>query len=83
MTRLDEVLAGMVVDAFVLDVEGSELIAWQGAEQIIETHHPMLWFESIHSRADEMASFLKAHDYQPPMHAMHSDSYSIHRSRVT
>lgn len=75
MVRLDDVIPDGPVDALVLDVEGSELQAWHGATRIIDTYHPLLWFEYLHP-SDAMVAFLAAHDYAPQRPAIGGDAYS-------
>lgn len=81
MVRLDDFLGDVAVDALVLDVEGSEVPAWRGAEQLIATHRPVLWFEFMNHTAD-IEAFLAAHGYTRPTHGIGGDCYSIHASRV-
>ena len=81
MVTLDEFVGDLVVDAIVLDVEGLEVDALRGAERLIDTHRPLLWFEFLHN-APEIEAFLAAHGYTPPARGLGSDCYSIHASRV-
>lgn len=81
MVTLDEFVGDLPVDAIVLDVEGHEVLALRGAERLIETHRPLLWFEYLNHRS-AINDFLAAHDYTPPAHALGGDCYSVHVSRV-
>lgn len=80
MVRLDDLIDGPV-DALVLDVEGSELSAFRGAERLIATHQPLLWFEYLH-HATAIDAFLAAHGYATPRQGMGGDAYSLHTSRM-
>jgi FkbM family methyltransferase len=79
MLPLDDLLGDVALDALVLDVEGSELQALRGAERLITTHKPLLWFEH---RTAEVDGFLTAHGYTPPLHGLGGDCYSVHTSRA-
>lgn len=80
MTTIDVLVDGPV-DAIVLDVEGSEVAALQGAERVIAEHRPLLWFEFLH-HVEALTDWLTAHDYTMPAHGVESDWYSVHASRV-
>lgn len=80
MVRLDDVLGDVAIDALVLDVEGSELQAWRGAEQLITAHRPLLWFECLH-HTPALGDFLATHGYARPVRGIGGDGYSIHASR--
>jgi len=81
MVRLDD-LVDSPIDALVLDVEGSELAAWQGAERLITEYRPLLWFEYLEHSA-EINAFLAAHNYVPPIKVgLGGDGYSVHMSRT-
>jgi FkbM family methyltransferase len=81
MVPLDALVSDVPVDALVLDVEGCEVQAWQGAEQVIAAHRPLLWFEYLHDQP-AINAFLAAHDYMPPTFGLGGDWYSTHTSRV-
>lgn len=81
VVTLDSLRFNEPIDAIVLDVEGAEVQAFNGAEQIITTHHPLLWFEYLHHTA-EIDAFLAAHGYRPPERGIGADYYSIHASRA-
>lgn len=81
MVRLDDVLEDTPIDALVLDVEGSEVATWRGAERLIEAHRPLLWFEYLQHTA-AIDAFLAAHDYTAPVRGVGGDCYSVHASRV-
>jgi FkbM family methyltransferase len=73
---LDEFLGDVVVDALVLDVEGSELAAWRGAERLIMAHQPLLWFEWGHN-TEALEAWLAAHGYTPPIGGIGRDKFSL------
>lgn len=50
------------VDAIVLDIEGWELPALQGAEQTIQRWHPLVWVEVHEHQAERGGGFTKIHD---------------------
>ena len=52
VTALDDVLAGHTVDFIKLDVEGSELQALQGAQQLIQCSRPVLALSLYHCPQD-------------------------------
>ena len=81
METLDGVLRDEPIDALVLDVEGSELPAWWGAERLIDTYHPLLWFEYLQN-TPAIEAFMRDHGYAPPMCGIGNDYYSIHASRM-
>ena len=81
MVPLDEVLGEAPVDAIVLDVEGSEVDVLRGAERLIATHRPLLWFEFM-SNTEAIEAFLAEHGYAPPVHGIGGDKYSVHASRM-
>lgn len=70
-----------MVDALVLDVEGSELEALQGAEQTIDRCRPLLWFEFRTHKA-EIQAWLRAHDYSWPVAGLGRDKYSLPIDRL-
>lgn len=76
MVRLDDVIEGPI-DALVLDVEGYEVQALRGAERVITTHQPLLWFEFLQHTA-EIEAFLAAHGYGRPIQGLGGDCYSVH-----
>lgn len=79
MVRLDDVI-GEAVDAIVLDVEGSEVQAWQGAERLIAACRPLLWFEYL-QHTGAIDAFLAAHGYTKPAPCgVGGDYYSVHAS---
>ncbi len=65
MVPLDGLPLDGPIDALVLDVEGSELAALNGAEKVVSTYRPLLWFEYLQHTAD-LNSWLAAHGYCPP-----------------
>lgn len=73
---LDDFLGDIYLDALVLDVEGSELAVFQGAEKLITHHHPLLWFEFQHNH-DALCDWLKAHNYDKPQRMTATDVYSM------
>jgi FkbM family methyltransferase len=79
MVPLDDILGDVVVDAIVLDVEGSEVQALRGAERLITAHRPLLWFENIHN-TQAIEAFVMAHGYTVPARGVGGDCYSIHTS---
>ncbi len=81
MQPLDAVLAGVAVDALVLDVEGSEVAALNGAERLIAANRPLLWFEYA-TRQPEIDAWLAAHDYTAPTRGLDGDCYSVPRERA-
>lgn len=81
MVALDHFLGDVAVDAIVLDVEGSEVSALQGAVRLIDAYRPLLWFEAIHN-TDALEAFVAAHGYTRPARGMGGDCYSVHTSRV-
>lgn len=80
MRPLDDVLAGVPVDALVLDVEGSEVAALNGAARLIAAYRPLLWLECL-EHADAITAWLVAHDYTPPRRGLDGDWYSVHTSQ--
>lgn len=52
VTALDDVLAGQTVDFIKLDVEGAELQALQGAQQLIQRSRPVLAVSLYHCPQD-------------------------------
>jgi len=76
-----DLVIGDVVDALVLDVEGSEVPALRGAEHLITTYRPLLWFECLH-HTEDIAAFLTAHGYVLPRPGVGADAYSVHESRT-
>lgn len=81
MVTIDDVVGDRPVDAIVLDVEGYEVPALRGAAHVIETHHPVLWFEFMFD-PDGIRALLEAHGYGPPLPGIGGDHYSFHRSHV-
>lgn len=72
---LDDVL-DEPIDAIVLDVEGSEVQALQGAARLIATHRPLLWFEFLHQRA-AIVDWLAGVGYTVPRPGVGQDWYSV------
>lgn len=60
------------VDAIVLDVEGSELAALQGAEATISRDRPVIWLEYHHHRT-AIAAWLQARGYRGPIPTRKAD----------
>lgn len=81
VVTLDEFCGDLVIDALVLDVEGHEVPALKGAEQLITRHRPLLWFEYL-QHTSEIDAFLEAHDYTSPAYGMGIDRYSVHTAHV-
>lgn len=81
MIRLDDFVADLTVDALVLDVEGSEVAALKGAETLIATHRPLLWFEFLH-HTEAIEAVLAEYGYTPPERGLGGDCYSVHSSRA-
>lgn len=81
MVALDDILDDRIVDAIVLDVEGSELQALHGAERLITASRPLVWFEYLHN-VDAIWAFLSDHGYARPERGYGRDYYSRHRSRL-
>lgn len=81
MMALDDVLGDAAVDAIVLDVEGFELPALQGATRTIAAHRPLLWFECLRDPS-ALHAFLVAHGYTRPKQGIGRDYYTVHASRV-
>lgn len=75
---LDDFLGDIAVDALVLDVEGSELPAWRGAEQMITKHRPLLWFE-FNRNVPAIEAWLADHGYTRPRRSIGRDSYSTYQ----
>lgn len=75
---LDDFLGDVSVDAIVLDVEGSELDVWRGAERLIHEHRPLLWFEMRKDNAAQVEEWLQAHHYGPPVRSSRMDFYSTY-----
>lgn len=73
---LDDFLGDIVVDALVLDIEGSELPAWRGAEKIITKYRPLLWFE-FNRNVPALEAWLADHGYAPPTKTLGRDAFSI------
>lgn len=71
---LDDVLMEPV-DALVLDVEGAEIDVWDGAEDLIARHRPLLWFEYLEHQP-AMDAWLAAHGYCAPRRGCGGDWYS-------
>lgn len=82
MRPIDDLVGDAPIDALVLDVEGGELAALRGAERVIDSHHPLLWFEFLHD-TDAITDFLIAHGYARPARGIGADWYSVHTSRGT
>ena len=74
---LDDFLGDIEVDALVLDVEGSELAAWRGAERMIIKHHPVLWFE-FNRNVDALKAWLADHGYTQPQVGIGRDAFSVY-----
>lgn len=81
MVPLDDVVGDIPVDALVLDIEGSEVQALQGAAQCIERNRPALWLERLHDAA-AIDAILAAHGYPPLTPGVGGDGYSVHPSRT-
>lgn len=81
MVPLDDVLGDRPIDAIVLDVEGAEVRAWQGATRVITAQRPLLWFEYLENTA-AIDACLAAHGYIRPVPGVGGDYYSVHASRV-
>lgn len=75
MTTLDAMLNGPI-DAIVLDVEGHEANVLRGAERLITTYHPLLWFEFLYDQ-DTIVDLITAYGYTPPIRGFEDDFYSI------
>ena len=76
MVAVDDVVFEPV-DAIVLDVEGYEPQALEGAHRVITTYRPLLWFEFLHHRP-AIETFLADHGYSAPMRGLGGDWYSVH-----
>lgn len=63
-------------DALVLDVEGSEVRVLRGAERLIATHRPLLWFEYLH-HTEAIDAWLSAHGYTRPERGCGGDYFSV------
>ena len=63
------------LDALVLDVEGDELAALEGAAQTIAQHRPLIWFEALH-HTGQLATWLRAHGYDQPQRGRGHDCYA-------
>lgn len=81
MLRIDDIVGEVPVDALVLDVEGSELQAMQGAARTIERDHPLIWFECAEHH-DEILALLQSYGYVTPRSGIYLDYYSVHASRM-
>ena len=79
MATIDAMLFDEPVDAIVLDVEGYELQALEGAAATIELNHPLIWFEWA-DHGEPIRDWLAAHGYVAPRHGIGLDCYSVHRS---
>jgi FkbM family methyltransferase len=75
---LDDFLGDIAVDALVLDVEGSELPAWRGAEKMITKHRPLLWFE-FNRNVPALEAWLADHGYARPTKTIGRDAFSIYQ----
>lgn len=70
-----------VIDALVLDIEGAELPALQGARQSLEAYHPLVWFEAHEHGAARggstaaIVNFLTALGYDEPRKGHGRDFY--------
>lgn len=60
-------------DAIVLDVEGDEWSAIQGAMGTIQRFHPLVWFEARLAQSAQVIDWLVREGYQPPMRAIGRD----------
>jgi hypothetical protein len=71
--RLDDLVerSGVVPQAITCDVEGAELLVFQGATNTLREHHPLVWI-SIHpdmmlrdygTEAEELHAFMADHGY--------------------
>ena len=78
---LDDFLGDIAVDALVLDVEGSELAAWRGAERLIATCRPVLWYE-FNRNEGALESWLAEHEYTRPQAGIGRDRFSVPKERV-
>lgn len=67
------------VDALVLDVEGGEVAALEGADETITRGRPLIWLECIHHTA-AIEAWLAAHDYGRTTRGIGRDYYSLHAS---
>lgn len=75
---LDEFLGDTVVDALVMDVEGSELAVWRGAERLITTYRPLLWYEFNRNEA-ALEAWLDGHGYTRPQTGIGRDKFSVYK----
>lgn len=46
-----------------LDIEGADLLAWQGAKHLLRNHSPLLYYEPTESTFDETKAILESHGY--------------------
>ena len=74
---LDEFLGDIVMDALVLDIEGSEWAAWRGAERLIKTCRPVLWYEFNRNEA-ALEKWLAEHGYSRPQAGIGRDKFSVY-----
>lgn len=79
--RIDDLVGDQPIDALVLDVEGSEVLALRGAERTIAQTHPLIWVECT-QHAAAITAWLTAHGYPRLLHGLGGDCYSVHASRV-
>ena len=77
VVRLDDVLGGSVIDALVLDVEGSELAAWTGAERLVVLHRPLMWFE-FNRNVAALDAWLVERGYSRPKAGIGRDWFSVY-----
>ncbi|MBZ0290847.1 MAG: FkbM family methyltransferase [Anaerolineae bacterium] len=68
-TSLDDFWSktGACADLILIDIEGYELDALQGAEKLVQACKPRLILEH-HGRADALRAWLAAHDYAVQLH---------------
>lgn len=69
------------VDLIKIDVEGMELEALIGAQQTIETSHPILLIESIKAGADKLTAWVEARGYR--VMAVGINILAIHKTDKT
>lgn len=64
LRRLDDLFAHeSVVDFIKLDIEGMEIDALKGAQQVLTRFHPILWIEWIKSDRNELQQILESFGY--------------------
>jgi FkbM family methyltransferase len=76
VTTIDAICESRSIDALVLDIEGSELAALDGAERTVARDRPLIWLERrLHTEAID--AWLVDHGYREPIRVSHWDVLAI------